>query len=84
MQQKLQEIIAQAQAAIDAVSELAQLDELRVQYLGKKGQLTEIMKTLGQLSAEERPKVGQWINDAKQAVQGLLSGKKNELESAKL
>lgn len=84
MQHTLQEIIAQAQAAVDTVSDLAQLDELRVQFLGKKGLLTEIMKTLGQLSAEERPQAGQLINDAKQVVQGLLNAKKAELENAKL
>ena len=84
MQQQLQEIIAQAKSAVQAVTELAHLDELRVQYLGKKGELTAMMKTLGQLSAEERPQAGQLINDAKQTVQGLLSEKKAVLEKALL
>ncbi|QCU90559.1 phenylalanine--tRNA ligase subunit alpha [Thiomicrorhabdus sediminis] len=84
MQQQLQDIISQAQAAVSEVNELSKLDELRVHYLGKKGQLTEMMKTLGKLSAEERPKAGQIINEAKQTVQGLLNAKKKELDDAKL
>jgi phenylalanyl-tRNA synthetase alpha chain len=84
MQERLQSIISQAQEAIAEVSELAKLDEIRVQYLGKKGELTEMMKTLGKLSPEERPKAGQVINEAKQAVQGMLNAKKKELDDAKL
>jgi phenylalanyl-tRNA synthetase alpha chain len=84
MQEQLQSIISQAEAAVAEVSELSALDELRVQYLGKKGELTAMMKTLGQLSPEERPKAGQVINEAKQAVQGLLNAKKKQLDDAKL
>ncbi|QBZ83686.1 Phenylalanine--tRNA ligase alpha subunit [Hydrogenovibrio crunogenus] len=82
MQEKLQAIVAQAKETIHSVSELVHLDEIRVQYLGKKGELTAMMKTLGQLSAEERPKAGQIINEAKQSVQTYLSEKKAELEEA--
>lgn len=82
MQEKLQAIVAQAKETIHSVSELVHLDEIRVQYLGKKGELTAMMKTLGQLSAEERPKAGQIINEAKQSVQTFLSEKKAELEEA--
>ncbi|MDG6778412.1 phenylalanine--tRNA ligase subunit alpha [Thiomicrorhabdus sp. zzn3] len=84
MQEKLQAIISQAQEAIDGVSELTELDEIRVRFLGKKGLLTDIMKTLGQLSAEERPKAGQQINEAKQTVQALINNKKKALDDAKL
>ena len=84
MQERLQEIISQAQKAVAEVSELSALDGLRVQYLGKKGELTAMMKTLGSLSPEERPKAGQIINEAKQTVQGLLNTKKRELDEAKL
>ncbi|MDG4812221.1 phenylalanine--tRNA ligase subunit alpha [Hydrogenovibrio sp. 3SP14C1] len=82
MQEKLQAIVAQAKETIHSVSELVHLDEIRVQYLGKKGELTAMMKTLGQLSAEERPKAGQIINEAKQSVQTFLSEKKAELEES--
>lgn len=84
MQEQLQNIISEAQAAVAEVTELNALDELRVQYLGKKGELTAMMKTLGKLSAEERPKAGQVINEAKQTVQSLLNAKKKELDDAKL
>lgn len=84
MQQTLQAIVSQAKQTIHAVSELAHLDEIRVQYLGKKGELTQMMKTLGQLSSEERPKAGQIINEAKQTVQSLLADKKQALENALL
>jgi len=84
MQEQLQSIISKAQATIDDVKELAQLDELRVQFLGKKGQLTDIMKTLGKLTPEERPKAGQLINEAKQTVQNLLNAKKKQLDDAVL
>ena len=84
MQQKLQDIVSQAQTLINSVTELASLDDIRVQYFGKKGEFTELMKTLGKLSNEERPKVGQWINDAKQTVQTALGDKKRALDDAEL
>ncbi|MDA3808469.1 MAG: phenylalanine--tRNA ligase subunit alpha [Thiomicrorhabdus sp.] len=84
MQEKLQAIISKAQEAVTSVTELAKLDDIRVQYLGKKGELTDMMKMLGKLSNEERPKAGQIINEAKQMVQGILNAKKRELDDAKL
>lgn len=82
MQQQLTQIVSDAQKAVQDLSELADLEALRVHYLGKKGALTDMMKMLGKLSNEERPKAGQLINDAKQAVQKLLSEKKAALEAA--
>lgn len=84
MQEQLQTIISKAQEAVSAVTDLAKLDDIRVQYLGKKGELTDMMKMLGKLSNEERPKAGQIINEAKQMVQGILNAKKRELDDAKL
>ena len=84
MQEQLQIIISKAQEAVSNVTDLAKLDDIRVQYLGKKGELTDMMKMLGKLSNEERPKAGQIINEAKQMVQGILNAKKRELDDAKL
>ncbi len=84
MQEQLQNIISQAKTAVESVTDLVALDEIRVQYLGKKGELTSMMKMLGKLSKEERPKAGQIINEAKQMVQGILNAKKRELDDAKL
>lgn len=84
MQQKLQEILSEAESAIQSVVSHADLDALRVKFLGKKGSLTALMKGLGQLAADERPKVGQWINDAKQQVQQWLNQKRQQLDEEKL
>jgi len=82
MQEQLQKIIIQAKEEVTSVSELAHLDEIRVKYLGKKGELTGMMKMLGKLSHEERPKAGKIINEAKQTVQNFLAEKKLLLEDA--
>jgi phenylalanyl-tRNA synthetase alpha chain len=80
----LQEIVDQAVAQLADVTDLKQVDEVRVQYLGKKGLFTQIMKTLGGLSAEERPAAGQAINDAKRSFQTELESRKEALLTAQL
>jgi phenylalanyl-tRNA synthetase alpha chain len=77
-------LVNEAEAAIAAADELQALEQIRVQYLGKKGLLTEQMKSLGKLSAEERPAAGQAINRAKQAVQQALEARKQSLQQAAL
>lgn len=84
MNTELKQIISEAQKAVTDASDLQALDDVRVQYLGKKGSLTAQMKQLGKLSAEERPKAGQAINDAKQKVQAAIEARKNSLQSAAL
>ncbi|TCK18123.1 phenylalanyl-tRNA synthetase alpha subunit [Thiogranum longum] len=74
----------QAREAIDAASDLKALDEVRVQYLGKKGLLTEQLKQLGKLPAEERPQAGQAINVAKRQVQQAIEARKEALQNAAL
>ncbi|KMT64112.1 phenylalanine--tRNA ligase subunit alpha [Catenovulum maritimum] len=77
-------IVAQAQEAIESASDLIALDEIRVQFLGKKGLFTEQMKGLGKLPPEEKPKAGQAINQAKQQVQALLNDKRDAFQQAEL
>ena len=60
--------------------DLKALDDSRVQYLGKKGELTDLLKGLGKLSKEERPKMGEAINEAKVQIQKLIESRKEELE----
>ena len=84
MQAELDKLISNATDAIANVSDARALDDIRVQYLGKKGEITARMKQLGSLSAEERPKAGQVINQAKQQIQKVLEAKKEELDSAHL
>ncbi|WP_426696723.1 phenylalanine--tRNA ligase subunit alpha [Aeromonas hydrophila] len=82
--QQLEDVVGQARAEIEGVSDIAALDEIRVKYLGKKGFFTEQMKGLGALSAEERPAAGAVINQAKQQVQDALNERREALEVAVL
>lgn len=81
---ELNDIVAAAEAAVAAADSPQALDQVRVDYLGKKGRLTEQLKSLGALSAEERPAAGQAINQAKQQVQGLINARNDELKQAEL
>lgn len=66
-----------ALAAIEATDEERMLDQLRVDYLGKKGQLTELLKGLGKLPAEQRPAAGEHINEAKRQIQQALDSRRD-------
>ena len=82
--QSLENIKAEAVVAIEAASDIAALEELRVSYLGKRGALTGLLKNLGQLSAEERPKAGAEINAVKQQLNEQLNARKASLQGAAL
>ena len=77
-------ILDKAKAQVADANDLKALDDIRVQFLGKKGELTALLKGLGQLSAEERPKMGEAINQAKVEVQNLLNTRKDQLETIEL
>ena len=81
---ELEAIVNQAKAEIDAASDAATLDQVRVEFMGKKGKLTDLLKGLGQLSAEERPLAGQKINEAKQVIQQAISVKGDALRTAEM
>ena len=80
----LTQIIKQARADIDAACNIADLDQVRVSYLGKKGSLTERLKQLGKLSVEERPQAGQAINDAKKIVQEAINARREFLDNQRI
>ena len=84
MQNELNQLVESAEQAINESSDLKALDDIRVHYLGKKGLITERMKSLGQLPKEEKPAAGQAINVAKQAVQKSLEARKETLNNAEL
>ncbi|MDH5376718.1 MAG: phenylalanine--tRNA ligase subunit alpha [Gammaproteobacteria bacterium] len=84
MEQELTTLVATASKEINETADLKKLDDIRVHYMGKKGLLTEKLKGLGKLSAEERPAAGQKINEAKQAVQDALNARRTQLENAAL
>ncbi len=79
-EQQLTRLLQEARNAVAAVSNVSELEQLRIKYLGKKGVLTEQLKQLGSLPAEERPRVGQWVNQAKQTLQEELHARKQQLE----
>src|SRR3990167_2101491 len=82
--EQLTNILPPAKSRITAAKDIAAIQDLRIQYLGKKSELTDLMKQLGQLSPEERPKAGQLINDAKSTIQNLIAEKENHFKSAEL
>ncbi len=84
MSANLDDILAQGLKELAVVTDLNQLDQVRVQYFGKKGFFTEQMKQLGALDPEQRRAVGQVINQAKDQLQSQLEQKKMALESAAL
>ena len=84
MQQELDKLVNEAQQAIAAADDLAKLDQVRVQYLGKKGALTKQMQTLGKLAPEERREAGMVINTAKQAVEVSIEKRRDVLKKVEL
>ena len=80
----LDTIVSSAEAALAAAQDLAGLDAIRVQVLGKKGELTQLLKGLGKLPAEERPAAGQAINEAKQALTSTLDARRDVLNQEQL
>ena len=84
MKEQLANIRAQALSAFEGAQSTAELDSLRVQYLGKKGELTAVLKMMGKLSAEERPAMGQLANEVRAALEQALEAKGKELEAKAL
>ncbi|PRB81566.1 phenylalanine--tRNA ligase subunit alpha [Pseudomonas sp. MYb185] len=82
--ENLDALVSQALEAVQQAADVNALEQLRVQYLGKKGELTQVMKTLGNMPAEERPKVGAMVNEAKEQVQTALNARKSAMEAAAL
>ena len=84
MKEQLAKIKEEALAALQAAASAAALDELRVKYLGKKGELTAVLKMMGKLSPEERPVMGQLANDVRAALEQALEERGTALEAAAL
>ena len=77
--ENLDQLTNQAKLAIEQAGSIPILDSVRVEYLGKKGRITELLKGLGKLSVEERPKAGAIINVVKKELQNLITVKKSAL-----
>ncbi len=80
LKEALEKIEEQAGAELASVSDAKQLEEIRVKFLGKKGELTAILKQMGGLSAEERPVIGQLANKVRADIEEKIEKRKNELK----
>lgn len=84
MQEQLAQLKAEVLEKIAAAQDLKQLNDVRVAYLGKKGPITDLLKGMGKLPQEERPKMGALVNETRTHVQDVLDARKVELEAAAL
>lgn len=76
MKEKLKQIRTAALEQLDAADSTEKLEQLRVKFLGKKGELTAVLRGMGALSPEERPAVGQIANEIREAVEKMIADKK--------
>lgn len=81
MKQKLEQIKASALDVLKNASDMDALEEARIKFLGKKGELTAVLKGMGQLSAEERPKIGALANEIRASIENHIDTKKAEIAS---
>ncbi len=79
MKERLEQVCQEALARLETADSMEALNEIRVAYLGKKGKLTEILKSMRDVAPEDRPKVGQLVNEARAQLEGRLDGRKREL-----
>ena len=84
MKEQLAKIRAEALSAFEGAQSALDLDAIRVRYLGKKGELTAVLKQMGKLSAAERPVMGQLANDVRAALESALEDRSKRLETAAL
>ena len=84
MRDKIQQIREKALAEIDKADGLEKLNDVRAAILGKKGELTAVLKGMKEVAPEDRPKVGQWVNETREAVEKLLDEKVKKFEAEAL
>ena len=82
--QQLEQIVAEASSAISRSASVAELEQAKARFLGKSGSLTELLKGLGKLSAEEKPRAGAAINQAKQQVESFIHARRDAILAAEL
>ena len=84
MKEKLQKIREDAIRQIEESGDLSKLNDVRVAVLGKKGELTAVLKSMKDVSPEERPLVGQLVNETRESIEKILDETKKKLEAAEL
>lgn len=82
MKAKLDQIREQALAQIKNCENMDKLNEIRVSILGKKGELTSVLKSMKDVAPEDRPKVGQWVNETRQEIETVMDEAKSRMEKA--
>jgi phenylalanyl-tRNA synthetase alpha chain len=80
LKEQLKNIEAEAEKLFNDVDSLDSLEELRIEFLGKKGRITDVLRQMGKISAEERPIIGQIANQLKTKLNNLITGRKIDLE----
>lgn len=84
MREKLEQIKSEALSMLAKIDTQKELEEMRVKYLGKKGELTAVLKQMGKLSAEERPVIGQLANEVRQTLEKVIDESAAKIERAML
>jgi len=84
MREKLELIQKDAISSLEKTDSIEQLDAIRIKYLGKKGELTQVLRGMGSLSPEERPIIGQYANEVRTSIEMKLEEKRKELEEKAL
>jgi len=82
MEQELRQLQAEAETKLSTLENLKNLEEVRVHYLGRKGLFTSLLRQLGQVSAEDRPRLGKLANEIKEELEQKFNVKKSELASS--
>lgn len=82
MEQKLKQLEKEALTKITEATDLKMLNDIRVAYLGKKGPITEVLRGMGKLSAEERPKMGALVNVVRETITKAIENQHHDLEEA--
>lgn len=81
MENQVNQLVEEAKHALENAGSIKELDEIRVRYLGKKGQVTALLKNLGTLPADQRPAAGQFVNKARNTIEDLLAERKGTVEA---
>ena len=82
MKEKLQGIKDKALASIEQAKDASMINDIKVAILGKKGELTQVLKSMKDVAPEDRPKVGQLVNEARQSIEEKLEAKLKSINNA--
>ncbi len=82
MEQRLRQLTQEALGALEGANSPEEINEVRVKYLGKKGELTQVLRGMGALSAEERPRVGQMANEVREQIEAALENRNQQAKEA--